>query len=529
MSVKNKKLALGLLALSIAHFMISCGPGDEDIKDPVHFGPITEPLPENAKLLSNEDFDFQYRSGKLKIVNELYQVESSPGGNFVYAPWDSTAGNQEAVSTAQVEHEFYDRLGNKKTVYLLSPATVAQATNLAKQRFDDTENQTLLYKTFFNAIAPNTPQLLKLRRPEDFKKLNTSARLIALRDLSHVVRTASLRIPNNGKVSAPSLTGVRSCADDIGVGTNLDHIGGGSPALAAACAVPSATGLVKNYNYPMKDHVSCVKDQGGRGTCWAFAATSLMESAIAVKTGSYLNLSEQHLVSSVKLYWWPSMIEDSAGTDILWRAYREHYPFLLENRWEYNIGAYRSYSDKDKRYSQTCRGYSGECSDSVHQAQMYCTDRTEFRDCGFMHPPADSVNDTSQHKVSSFVEYWNYGDADTALELGIAALRMKMPMQVAFSVTGSFDSGGWNGGWSTWTSTSRNEQSRGGHMVHVVGYISNEELHNTLPQATQGAGGGYFILKNSWGPCSGDAGYYYVPREYLKHFAWSFQALNAIE
>jgi hypothetical protein len=34
--------------------------------------------------------------------------------------------------------------------------------------------------------------------------------------------------------------------------------------------------------------------------------------------------------------------------------------------------------------------------------------------------------------------------------------------------------------------------------------------------ATPGSGGGYFIIKNSWGAAYGDAGYLYMPVDYLK-------------
>jgi C1A family cysteine protease len=51
-----------------------------------------------------------------------------------------------------------------------------------------------------------------------------------------------------------------------------------------------------------------------------------------------------------------------------------------------------------------------------------------------------------------------------------------------------------------------------------VGYIDNSTLagNSATKSAPAGAGGGYFIIKNSWGTCSGDVGYYYMPVDYLK-------------
>jgi C1A family cysteine protease len=58
----------------------------------------------------------------------------------------------------------------------------------------------------------------------------------------------------------------------------------------------------------------------------------------------------------------------------------------------------------------------------------------------------------------------------------------------------------------------------GSHVVHIVGYVSNEDIaaNPNTASATPGSGGGYFIIKNSWGAAYGDAGYSYMPVDYLK-------------
>ena len=56
---------------------------------------------------------------------------------------------------------------------------------------------------------------------------------------------------------------------------------------------------------------------------------------------------------------------------------------------------------------------------------------------------------------------------------------------------------------------------RGGHVIDITGFISNDTLHSRLPSAPTGAGGGYFIIKNSWGCGAADAGYYYLPVDYV--------------
>jgi C1A family cysteine protease len=50
----------------------------------------------------------------------------------------------------------------------------------------------------------------------------------------------------------------------------------------------------------------------------------------------------------------------------------------------------------------------------------------------------------------------------------------------------------------------------------VVSFVSNQDLQAVMPNAPPGSGGGYFIVKNSWGSCFSDGGYIYLPWDYMK-------------
>lgn len=55
-----------------------------------------------------------------------------------------------------------------------------------------------------------------------------------------------------------------------------------------------------DIDWRTKGVVTPVKNQGGCGSCWAFAATETMESCVAIATGKLLTLSEQDVVSCSK-------------------------------------------------------------------------------------------------------------------------------------------------------------------------------------------------------------------------------------
>lgn len=55
-----------------------------------------------------------------------------------------------------------------------------------------------------------------------------------------------------------------------------------------------------SVDWRLKDKVTAVKNQGGCGSCWAFAATETIESHYAIASGKLLTLAPQAMVNCVK-------------------------------------------------------------------------------------------------------------------------------------------------------------------------------------------------------------------------------------
>lgn len=63
-----------------------------------------------------------------------------------------------------------------------------------------------------------------------------------------------------------------------------------------------------SFDWRQQGKVNSVRDQGNCGSCWAFAAVSVIESQVAIKTGTLPSLSEQQVVDCSDEF-------DNAGCD----------------------------------------------------------------------------------------------------------------------------------------------------------------------------------------------------------------------
>jgi C1A family cysteine protease len=288
---------------------------------------------------------------------------------------------------------------------------------------------------------------------------------------------------------------------------------------SAGKTTPSSTGLVANFNFPAKNMLTCIRNQGQRGTCHIFAAVSAIEELIARDTGVFANLSEQDFMENSKAVWASDYYNDGGdgGSDLL-TAQSVGYKFAFENTWDYNPAPGQA-SPPAYEYVHTCDVYPSNeagCSATAPEATQYCTLRSTFAGvvpaCGLLpfvnaHP--------SPYSSAGVTWTWYPNDKDRSVDYIFLALGFNNAVILGFNATNNFANT--TNGFISYTAGVEDD-SLGGHAVHIVGYVSNDDIaaNPNTASAPPASGGGYFIIKNSWGAAYGDAGYSYMPVDYLK-------------
>lgn len=291
----------------------------------------------------------------------------------------------------------------------------------------------------------------------------------------------------------------------------------------------SPSGLMANVDFPLKDDLTCVKDQGERGTCVAHSVVATVESLALQRSGIAYNLSEQSafFAQSVQgdiAFGVGTMLID--GLDPL--AVYVHsplafgVPLYLESEWNYNRSLARDDPELNPttlllEYPSSCGAYSGEmCADFSYQGvttaplpgvpvpqgpAMPATGTWLIRDVGTLPGGSGIV-------------------VDTSLAVVIVLLAGDVPVIAHITTDQEFNDYTGSDGYVEYDPASPLE---GGHAVELVGFVPNELLP---PDAPVAAGDGWFVAKNSWGTDAGDCGFYYIDHEFMRNRAVEFTVLS---
>ena len=523
---------ISALILGLSLFLASCGGGSTPTPNPPPDTQLTEAnawkgaIPADAETVSPEDFKKGLASGELALFSTAsleaqkaaYEKQYQDDKTFLSSLPDKSPYVQklleEAASVPSADTDL--PAPGAKGVLLLGVAQQLRGAVESYKRAQDPGNALEDYTTSYNLLPDDLKA--KADSPESLKGKSLDAINAAATKLSELLSSVenldNSRLDTDSSSASLSQSGLLS-SQTLNAGNGVDNNGPCSP-----------VGLVKTYWFPLKKFVSPIKNQAQRGTCWAFAAIGAVESRERVQNNNPVNLSEQFLVNKVKQDWDSSDTEDGYWSDkALETAVNKGQVFPSEGAWTYNPANSRPYP----KYDNTCAGYSGTCSDTAHESRRTCTTFI-FTFCSYVKVTylGPGVGSSRTNLVWSSGKSFDLNRYRSLLAKGYTLLA-DFPVYVGVMdrATGGyvtdysqtyFPSDGPNKGKEI-------AGSYGGHAVQLVGFLSNDTLSKYNSVSNIG-GGGYFILKNSWGCGGGDGGYYYVPADYVQKIFGSLRTLN---
>jgi Papain family cysteine protease len=538
----------------LAILLGACNEVQPPTQDPFFTGltPSAPSVPADAQVVTPEEFKQLVQTEGLKVTNPA-QAAALVAGNEAQFKADEA----EVKLLAQTDPRLLKILNPDPSIpktgdgdYVLTiqgksgpfevitdgPRRMYRRVLESRARFNNAANQLRVYRLGYDTLPENlktglatpdsllTSPLATILEARKALTVRLNEHPEALEDEQAIVAsTKNVRAvnPNAKPSNFPA-----SPDDEEGKGKGIDREG------ASKCGFDSYSpnGLYQNFWWKQKFYHTSVKSQGGRGSCVGFAVTAALEGKIAIEKSRYVNLSEQYFWAKIAGEWDEREYGDGANTaDTADEFLDTGFKLPFESVWNYNIARSRVDHGDDEffkkpgdtpenegdYYTKSCEGYTEHCSNTSHQRKKVCTTYGTSTFCAYQTPAISG----ERFGATNHDNIYDWTSWSLPVQEMRTLLKNGQTLTAGFVVNTGFDNP--TDGFIT---TLNDNDVRGGHAVQIVGFISANSIKNhptissTVKNHAQNSGGGYFILKNSWGYCDGDAGYIYVPITWAEEF-----------